>query len=143
MPGGAVIVPADAAQRSEDTVQYRVSRAQANDAVIWVADRLAQLSWQPLAADWDDGKPNGFAEGWSCHPDTNGRIVYVWVGDWMNKHGDVVTYSFTASDVGTAGDVLVAATVLGKWHVRKKVEAQGRPSLGLATRCAQLLNERR
>ena len=143
MPGGAVIVVADAAQRSEDTVQYRVSQARPNDTVTWVADRLTKLSWQPLAADWNDGQPNGFVEGWSCHPDANGRIVYVWVGDWMNKHGDVVTHSFTSSDVRTASDVLVAATILGKWHVRKKVEAQGSPNLGLSTRCAQLLNGRR
>jgi len=143
IPGGTVIVTADAAQRSEDSVQYRVSHAAANEAVTWVADRLAQSSWQPLAADWNDGEPNGFAEGWSCHPDANGRIVYVWVGDWMNKHGDVVTYSFTSSDVGTASDVLVAATVVGKWQVKKEAKAQGNPNVGLSARCAQLLSERR
>jgi hypothetical protein len=142
-PGGTVIVTADAVQRSEDSVQYRMSHAAANEAVTWVADRLAQLTWQPLAADWNDGEPNGFAEGWSCHPGVNGRIVYVWVGDWMNKHGDVVTYSFTSSDVPVPSDVLVAATVVGKWQVRKEAKAQGNPNVGLSARCAQLLNERR
>jgi hypothetical protein len=143
MPGAAVIVPADPAQRSEDTVQYRVSHVRANEAVTWVSDRLTKLLWQPLAADWNDGQPNSFVEGWSCHPGVNGRILYVWVGDWMNKYGDVVTYSFTSSDVRATRDILVVATVLGKWHVRKKVEATGNPNLELSTRCAQFLNERR
>src|SRR5258708_950806 len=143
MPGGAVIAPADAAQSSEDSVQYGVYQVRANEAVSWVADRLAQLSWQPLAADWNDGQPSAFVEGWSCHPDASGGIVYVWVGDWINKRGDVVTHSFTSGAVRAASNVLVAPTVLGGWHARKKVDSQGSPNLGLSMRCVQFLNERR
>jgi len=70
-------------------------------------------------------------------------MTYVWLGDWTNQHGDVVTYAFTSTDVRAPSDVMVAATVVGIWHVRTKVLANRDPNLSISTECLRVLRERR
>ncbi len=133
----------DVIQTDDDSVKYRLLHVDPNESVKYVVDRLAQSSWQPLAADWNNGEPNSYSLGWSCHPDTNGRTIYVWVGDWTNGHGDVVTYAFTSPEVHASSDMIVAATLVGSSDVQNRVQVHGEPKLSLSVECIRVLRERR
>jgi hypothetical protein len=143
VPGGIIVSQRDVAQTDDDSVKYRLLHVDPNGSVKYVADRLAQSSWQPLAADWNNGEPNSYSLGWSCHLDTHGRVTYVWVGDWTNAHGDVVTYAFTAPEVHASSDMMVAATLVGNSEVQSRVRAHGEPNLSFSVECLRVLRERR
>ncbi len=142
IPGAVVSSVTRDGEEAKDTIKYAVRQMQPDEAVRWVADRLRQLSWTPLAASWDEGGSNSFVQGWSCHPDANGTVTYVWVGDWISKTGDVVTYSFTTTAVHSPLEVSVDATLIGEWHVRHKVDAHGEPNVSLSEQCTHFIKER-
>jgi hypothetical protein len=142
---GAVNVPEGTPpEERQNSINYKCASANPSETVTYVVGHLAQASWEPLDANWSDGQGNSYVEGWSCHPDgRTGQMQYVWVGDWINKYGDVVTYAFTATATERPAEVLVAATVVGEWFVKFKRRAHRNVNLSLSSQCLEVLKLRR
>ena len=142
LPGATLIANRDPSQGDDHGIKYELHGVDATGAVKHVCDSLKRLGWRALAATWHDGQTNSYTDGWFCHPGNEQRPVYVWAGDWVNGNGDVVTYSFTATGVGSQADVVVSAVLVGESQVRFVKHASPEANLSLSEHCRSYLRER-
>lgn len=125
--GVVVVVGASAATSTigvaTEIYEYRVRRQEADDAIRVISATLAEKGWRPIERLWDD--PNGadgsFVAGWRCAV-IDGSVAHVWVSDWRDSAGNIVTYLLRETPAVLSDHVVVRvaavdASVTNAMHI--------------------------
>jgi hypothetical protein len=89
--------------RGMDTLQYKLYvRYPATDQIQEVKNRLQKLGWKPVPYIYLFPKyPSSHVQGWTFFndpPRDPAWVIYEWTGDWLDKDGNLVTYTFRYHD---------------------------------------------